>query len=184
VTILEPLAALHDVEVAVHGRRILGPVSIRVSPGERWVLLGPNGGGKTTLLSVLGARRQPSKGQARVLGTTFGRGDIRSIRRGIGHASHALSERFPPGIEVMDVVLTGTRAALSPWLQEYGPDDRHAARVNLDAVGCAALAGREFRPVARESANVCCWHARWSGNPPSSCWTSRRPDSISPHGKR
>src|SRR5262245_31666020 len=79
VTFREPIAALEEVEVRVDGRRILGPVSMHVLPGERWTLLGPNGGGKTTLLSVLGARRQPSSGRARVLGTTFGRGDLRSM---------------------------------------------------------------------------------------------------------
>ena len=53
---------LHDVVVRIDGRVVLGPISLRIDAGERWVLIGPNGGGKTTLLSIVGARRQPSSG--------------------------------------------------------------------------------------------------------------------------
>ena len=135
---------LHDVVVRIDGRVVLGPISLRIDAGERWVLIGPNGGGKTTLLSIVGARRQPSSGSARVLGLTFGRGDVRTVHADVGHSSHSLTEMFPPQLRVIDVVLTGKRAALSPWLQSYEEDDRARARRRLDAVGCGALADRVF----------------------------------------
>src|SRR4051812_42839318 len=117
----DPIVALEDATVRVEGSRILGPVSVRIGAGERWVLLGPNGGGKTTLLGVIGARRQPSSGSAQVLGVSFGHGDLRDLQRRIGHASHSLSDLFPQGLRVLDVVLTGTRSVLSPWFQDYHP---------------------------------------------------------------
>lgn len=43
-------------------------ISFRVEPGERVVLLGPNGSGKTTTLDILGGFLWPTAGQARVLG--------------------------------------------------------------------------------------------------------------------
>lgn len=136
------LVELRDVVVRIDGTTVLGPVSFSILPGERWVLLGPNGGGKTTLLTIVGARRQPSSGSARVLGLTFGRGDVRSLHADIGHTSHALSEMFPPHLRVIDVVLTGKRAALSPWFQEYDDADVARARARLDDVGCGPLADR------------------------------------------
>jgi iron complex transport system ATP-binding protein len=54
-----PLVELRDVVVRIDGSTVLGPVSLSVLSGQRWVLLGPNGCGKTTLLTVVGARRQP-----------------------------------------------------------------------------------------------------------------------------
>ncbi|MGB7804842.1 MAG: ATP-binding cassette domain-containing protein [Actinomycetota bacterium] len=140
----DPIVSLEGVTVRVEGRRILGPVSMPIGAGERWVLLGPNGGGKTTLLGVIGARRQPSSGSARVMGMTFGHGDLRKLQRRIGHASHSLSDLFPGGLRVLDVVLTGTRSVLSPWFQDYDPSERARAEAQLAAVGCGELAGRGF----------------------------------------
>ncbi len=139
-----PVVALRDVVVRVDGRVILGPVSITVDHGQRWVLLGPNGSGKTTLLTVIGARRHPSSGTASVLGVTLGGGDLRTLHHDIGHSSHTLAEVVPHGLRVIDVVLTGKRAALSPWFQTYDDGDLRRAEGRLDAVGCRSLRDRIF----------------------------------------
>ena len=135
---------LRQVSVRIDGRTVLGPVDLRVGRGERWVLLGPNGGGKTTLLALAGARRQPSSGRVEVLGAALGRADVRAIHPRISHTSHVLAERMPPGLPVRTVVLTGKRAALSPWFQEFEEEDERRAVTLLDRVGCAHLAGRRF----------------------------------------
>jgi iron complex transport system ATP-binding protein len=135
---------LRRASVRIEGRTVLGPVDLRVGRGERWVLLGPNGGGKTTLLALAGARRQPSSGRVEVLGAALGRADVRAIHPRISHTSHVLAERMPPGLPVLTVVLTGKRATLSPWLQEFDEEDERRAVTLLDRVGCAHLAARRF----------------------------------------
>jgi len=139
-----PVVDLRDVTVSVDDRRLVGPVSMRIETGDRWVLLGPNGSGKTTLLSIVGARRQPTSGIAEVLGMRFGRGDVRGLHADIGHVSHALTDLFPPIMTVRDVVLTGKRAALSPWFQSYDRRDLERAGEQLEAVGCGDIADRVF----------------------------------------
>jgi iron complex transport system ATP-binding protein len=130
--------------VRIDGHPVLGPIDLRIGHGERWVLLGPNGGGKTTLLTLAGARRQPSSGWVAVLGATLGSSDLRSIQPKISHTSHVLAERMPPGLTVRTVVLTGKRAVLTPWFQEFDEGDRRHAATLLDRVGCAHLAERRF----------------------------------------
>jgi iron complex transport system ATP-binding protein len=135
---------LRQASVRIDGRMVLGPVDLRVGRGERWVLLGPNGGGKTTLLALAGARRQASSGRAEVLGAVLGRADVRAIHPRISHTSHVLAERMPPGLTVRTLVLTGKRATLSPWFQEFDQEDERRAVALLDRVGCAHLAARRF----------------------------------------
>jgi len=49
-------------------RRALDSVSFEVRRGETFALLGPNGGGKTTLFRILSTALTPTEGTARVLG--------------------------------------------------------------------------------------------------------------------
>jgi iron complex transport system ATP-binding protein len=145
----EPVVELEGVVVRVDGRTILGPVDLVIRRHERWVLLGPNGGGKTTLLGVVGARRQPSYGRARVLGTTLGRGDIRALHGRISHTSHVLAELIPTDLPAETVVLTGKRMILTPWFQQYDDGDHRRADDLLRALGCGHLIGRRFSTASQ-----------------------------------
>jgi iron complex transport system ATP-binding protein len=135
---------LQHAVVSIDGSIVLGPVDVQIGNGERWVFLGPNGGGKTTLLALAGARRQPSAGRVTVLGATLGTADVRALHPRISHTSHLLAERAPPGLPVRTVVLTGKRSVLSPWFQTFDEKDERRAADLLDRVGCAHLAPRRF----------------------------------------
>ena len=63
-------------------REALRDVSFRVHAGELFGLLGPNGGGKTTLLEILATLRRPTTGVARVGGIDVA-ADPDAARRGI-----------------------------------------------------------------------------------------------------
>jgi iron complex transport system ATP-binding protein len=136
--------ALENVEIRIGGTRILGPVSVRIERGEHWALLGPNGSGKTMLLSVAGAWRQPSAGAAWVLDRRLGRVDVRTLRARIGHVGQTVSRALRPRQSVLDVVLTGRRSTLEIWGIDVGRDELEEANRRLAQVGCAALAGHEL----------------------------------------
>jgi len=147
--VAERAVEMRKAQVRIDGRTVLGPIDLEVGRGERWVLLGPNGGGKTTLLALAGARRQPSSGGVSVLGVTLGTADVRALHPRISHTSHVLAERMPPDLTVRTVVLTGKRATLSPWFQEFDDADERRAVALLERVGCGHLAARRFATASQ-----------------------------------
>jgi iron complex transport system ATP-binding protein len=133
---------IEDATVRVGSKRILGPLSLAVNTGEAWVILGPNGSGKTTLLELAGARRHPTTGSVSVFGQRLGTIDIRPLSERIGSVGHRLADAIPPHLLVRDVVLTGKRSSLVPWMQTFDADDARVATELLHRVRCADLADR------------------------------------------
>ena len=131
-----------EATVRIGARRILGPISLSVGDDDTWVVLGPNGSGKTTLLDLAGALRHPTTGSVTVLGERLGGTDVRTLRTRIGFVGHHVAESIPTHLSVRDVVLTGKRSRLVPWMQTFDDDDRLLADRLLQRVRCAALADR------------------------------------------
>ena len=71
-------------------RTALERVSFEVQAGEVFGLLGPNGGGKTTLFRILSTQLAPQQGAARVFGFDVAR-ESREVRRRIGVVFQAQS---------------------------------------------------------------------------------------------
>jgi iron complex transport system ATP-binding protein len=85
---------LQDVTIRRGTTTILDGLSWTVREGERWVVLGRNGAGKTTVLQVASGRMHPTSGTADLLGSRLGRVDVFELRPRIGLASAALAERI------------------------------------------------------------------------------------------
>ncbi|GAA3823165.1 ABC transporter ATP-binding protein [Cellulomonas soli] len=123
---------------------ILDELSWTVREGERWVVLGRNGAGKTTMLQVASGRMHPTHGTAALLGETLGRVDVFELRPRIGLSSAALADRIPSGETVRDVVLTAAYGVTGRWREGYEQVDEQRAADLLEAFGVAHLADRYF----------------------------------------
>jgi len=66
------------------GRPVLHELDLRVSPGETVALVGPSGGGKTTLMGLLLRLHDPERGTIRIDGADIRDFTKRSLRRQIG----------------------------------------------------------------------------------------------------
>ena len=130
------------------GRTILDRIDWRVAPGDRWVVLGPNGSGKTSLCRIASLHLHPSGGKVDVLGQRFGRTDARELRARIGMTSQALADRMRPGLTATEIVFTGRHAALAPWWHRYDESDRARAESLLARFGCSALAASRYATLS------------------------------------
>jgi iron complex transport system ATP-binding protein len=139
-----PAVELSGVELAAGGVRILRGIDWVVRADERWVILGPNGSGKTSLLRIAAFLRAPSHGTVTVLGARYGRADIRAVREGIGFASNAVLAELRPALTAHDAVLTGLHAARETWWHVYRAGDHERADGLLGFVGCAAHRTQEI----------------------------------------
>lgn len=127
---------------------ILQRIDWRVEPGEHWVILGANGAGKTSLLSVLSGYMPPTAGTISVLGETYGQSDWRELRTRIGIVSSAIQQMVPEHEAALETVMSGRRAMLGLW-GDSAPGDREQARRILGRVEAGALGARPWRVLSQ-----------------------------------
>jgi len=140
--------SLRDVTLVREGRAILNSISWKVGASERWVVLGRNGCGKSTLMKIASLYLHPSSGDIEVLGEKLGRTDVRSLRKRIGVASSGMADQLRSDLIATDVVMTDKNAALEPWWHTYDDDDRQRARDCLDRMEIGRLADRSFATLS------------------------------------
>jgi ABC-type Mn2+/Zn2+ transport system ATPase subunit len=121
---------VEDLSAGYGGPPVLREVNFEAKPGQTVCVLGPNGGGKTTLFRVLLGELEPATG---------------SVAGAPRPAYVAQTERtrldFP--VSALDVALMGTLARGRWWLPARGAD-RTAAAAALERVGLAEQAGMRF----------------------------------------
>jgi zinc transport system ATP-binding protein len=131
-----PALELHGVSFAYGDVPVLDGVDLVVEARDYLALLGPNGGGKTTLLRVVLGLLRPSRGTVRVLGEEPAR-----ARGRVGYVPQRT--QFDPDfpIRVKDVVRMG-RLRRGRMLRPFSARDRELAARALATVEVGDLAER------------------------------------------
>jgi iron complex transport system ATP-binding protein len=135
---------LIDVGVVRSGVWLLKRVTWTVREGERWVVVGANGTGKTTLISIASSYLRPSRGSVSILGHQVGRVDVRILRRFVGLASSALADRIPTNLTAAEATVAGATGAMAPWWDAHGPETYAKAERLLERVGCGSIRDRRY----------------------------------------
>jgi len=126
--VVKGVVRLDDVWVHYDGVPVLEGINLSVEPHDFLGIIGPNGGGKTTLLKVILGLIKPSRGKVSVLGQTPEKG-----RKLIGYISqYNLFDRDFP-ISVLDVVLMG-RYSGTGLFRRYSEEDKRIANEALKTV--------------------------------------------------
>jgi iron complex transport system ATP-binding protein len=120
-------------------------VSLSLCTGEVVALLGPNGGGKTTLFRTLLGLLKPQGGHVELDGGDVARMPRAEVARRIAYVPQAHTGYFP--FTVMDVVTMGRTAHLGPFAAP-SLHDRSLAREALERVGVARLADASYTRIS------------------------------------
>jgi zinc transport system ATP-binding protein len=140
-TVRPPAIEIEDLCFGYEAEEVLHNVNLRLEAGAFLALVGPNGGGKTTLLRLLLGLLSPRYGTIRIFGAP-----PEQARRRLGYVpQHIQFDRDFP-VSVIDVVLMGRveRHRFGP----YRRADREAAGHALEQVDLADLAGRPFADLS------------------------------------
>jgi zinc transport system ATP-binding protein len=124
------------------GPPVLEDVNLEIAAGDFASVIGPNGGGKTTLVKLIVGLLKPTTGRVRVFGLPPAK-----ARPRIGYMpQHAMMDpRFP--VRATDVVLMG-RLGVGRRFGNYNRADREAAADALTKVDLEALGGRPFSDLS------------------------------------
>lgn len=131
--------ALDHVHFAYGERVVLDDVSLHVAQREFVALIGPNGGGKSTLVRLALGLLEPDRGTVRVLGMPAAQ-----ARPRVGYVPQFATFRRDFPISVRDTVLQG-RLGRRSWWQRLKPQDHAAA---ADVMAATEVQDLATRPVA------------------------------------
>ncbi|MGC1853443.1 MAG: metal ABC transporter ATP-binding protein [Solirubrobacterales bacterium] len=126
----EPLIEASGLAVGYNGEAAISNVAFSLAPGERMALLGPNGGGKTTLLRALLGELRPLVGELRV-----------EARCATVPQTERAQLDYP--VSALDVAAMGALSRL-PWWRRPGRRDREVAMEALQKVGLGDVARETF----------------------------------------
>ena len=129
------IVEIKNIWFAFNGQTVLEDVSLDIRPGDFIAMIGPNGGGKTTLLKLMLGLLRPNKGTIRVLGDPAAKASHH-----IGYVSQDvhINRSFP--ITAIDVVLMGKLEPGKRWAKSSVQDRTDAldALERMEIADCAS----------------------------------------------
>lgn len=131
-----PVIQIKKLWAGYNSEFVLEDINLNVLPGDFIGLIGPNGGGKTTLLKVVMGLIEPTRGKVKVMGKTPQQG-----RCHIGYVPQqvALDRDFPVAVwDVVKMGLLGCRGIL----QKTSKEDEKVILESLQRVGIEDLCTR------------------------------------------
>ena len=132
------IVEIKNVCFAYNGQTVLEGVSLDIRQGDFIAMIGPNGGGKTTLLKLILGLLKPAKGSIRVLGDT-----TEKASHHIGYVPQDvhINRSFP--ITAMDIVLMGKLEPERRWTKNSAQDRQEALNA-LKQMEIEAFANRKI----------------------------------------
>lgn len=127
------IITIKNLNFSYDGEMILRDINFDLCKGDFAAVIGPNGGGKTTLMRLILGLLKPDSGSIRLFGQSIAQG----IRR-VGYVPQIININRDFPINVLDVVLMGK--ASRGLRRRYVKADREKAAAMLETMGVADFA--------------------------------------------
>lgn len=124
---------VNNLYFSYNGSLVLEDINLVVDNGSYIAILGPNGGGKTTLLKIILSILRPQKGTVKVLDS-----NPYEKRHCIGYVPQNLDVKKDFPVTVLEMVLAGFTTGKTVGFF-YTKEEKKIARGTLDAVGISQL---------------------------------------------
>ena len=138
----EPVIRLQGVDYSYDGPPVLEGVDLEVQDGEFLGVVGPNAGGKSTLLKLILGLLQPRRGRIEVLGRS-----PEAARRQLGYVAQYPSFRRDFPIDVEQTVLMG-RLGTGSLFGGWRRGDREVVRRVMVETAVEPLAERQLATLS------------------------------------
>jgi zinc transport system ATP-binding protein len=127
----QTIIKVKDLNFSYNGQPVLRDIDLEVTRGDFMAMIGPNGGGKTTLLKLMLGLLSADRGQILIFDTS-----PKAVSHRIGYVPQDvhINKDFP--VSVLDVVLMGKLKPGRGWTR-HSKNDRAAARQALEKVEMA-----------------------------------------------
>lgn len=134
---MDDIVEIQGVWVQLGGRSVLEDIHFTLQKGDFYGVIGPNGGGKTTLIKVILGLIQPWRGEVRVEGAR-----PEAHRHRLGYVPQYRTYDFTYPLTVGEMVLSGRLGLISGPFRKYRAQDREKAREAMERMGIGDLADR------------------------------------------
>ncbi|AQQ70302.1 putative ABC transporter ATP-binding protein YlmA [Limihaloglobus sulfuriphilus] len=129
----------------ISGKSILRDINFELNEGQRCVVLGANGSGKSTFLSMIAGYTWPSQGNIWAFGHRFGTFALHELRKRIGLVATSRIPNFDESTKVGDIVATGFWGGLMiPMYAELSPEQKLLVEQELAEFGLEDFYERPF----------------------------------------
>jgi len=134
---------IQDLSYSYKGQEVLTNINLTVKQGDFVAVIGPNGGGKTTLVKLILGLMEPRKGSILVNGRKPGQSGTR-----IGYVPQHINHNLVFPATAVDVVLMGRHDPGKRWSLLGRDNDRQKALAALEKMGMGALANRKISTLS------------------------------------
>ncbi len=143
VSMKPPVIEVDRINLGQGGHRVLEDISLTINEHEFHAIIGPNGGGKTTLLKVILGLIRPDSGTVRVMG-----GTPHEMRAHLGYVPQFRTFDFQFPISVQDMVASGRLGHLRNAFQRFSREDMDAAAEAIETMQITHLKDRPIHDIS------------------------------------
>lgn len=135
----EKIIEIKNLYLSYNDINVLEDVNLTVYKGQFLAIIGPNGGGKTTLLKIILGLIEPDSGKVKIKGK-----DIKEGRKLVGYVPQIsdFDKHFP--INVKDVILMGRISDQKGFFHSYSKEDLKFAEKIMEDLDISEIKNRQI----------------------------------------